>query len=238
MIKAAVFDMDGTILDTIDDMTDSLNYSLRLCGHRGDFQASLVRYFFGSAALVAVERALASEAGAPQELLPEIGEAVSAERWGVSRAEAERVLEVYRPHYAAHCNIRTGPYPGIAKLLQRLRSSGIRTAVVSNKPDEAVQMLVREQFPGLFDCALGERAGLRRKPAPDMVSEALRLMDMDAEGAIYIGDTEVDVRTAENSHIPCVAVSWGFRSEAYLREVGAQCIAGSAEELGELLLGS
>ncbi len=229
--RAAVFDMDGTILDTLGDMADSLNFAMEQTGHRHDFTPELVRLFFGSAALVAVERALATENGAPEAVIAELGEDIPPERFGVDTAEAERILAIYKPYYETHCNIKTGPYPGIPELLSALREAGVRTAVVSNKPDPAVQALTAQYFDGLFDSVLGERAGIRRKPAPDMTLRALRELGAAPEEACYIGDTEIDLKTAENAGMRCIAVKWGFRTEAFLRSRGAERFAEDAEEL-------
>lgn len=229
--RAVVFDMDGTILDTLEDMTDSLNFAMEQTGHRHDFRPELVRLFFGSAALVAVERALAAENGASEAMIAELGESIPPEDCGVDMAEAERILAVYKPYYETHCNIKTGPYPGIQKLLTALRGAGVRTAVVSNKPDPAVQALTVQHFDGLFDSALGEQEGMKRKPAPDMTLRALRELRAVPEEAYYIGDTEIDLKTAENAGMRCIAVKWGFRTEVYLRSRGAELFAEDAEDL-------
>lgn len=215
-IQAVIFDMDGTILNTLEDLTGSLNYALEQTGHRHDYVADDVKHFFGSGVRVAISRAFAEE-GQP----------------GVAEddPEVERVRKVFAPHYAAHCNDHTGPYAGIPECIAALRDRGILTAVVSNKPDFAVQTLAREIFPGCFDLAVGEQTGVRRKPAPDMTDKALKDLKVAKENAVYVGDSEVDLMTAENAGLPCIAVSWGFRSVEFLKAQGAAVIVESASEI-------
>ena len=215
-IQAVIFDMDGTILNTLEDLTGSLNYALGQTGHRHDYVAEDVKHFFGSGIRVAISRALAAE-GQPD--VPE------------DDPEVERVREIFAPHYAKHCNDHTGPYPGIPECIAALRKRGILTAVVSNKPDFAVQTLAREIFPGCFDLADGEQSGVRRKPAPDMTDKALKDLKTSKENAVYVGDSEVDLMTAKNAGLPCIAVSWGFRSIEFLKARGASTIVDRADEI-------
>lgn len=235
MIRAAIFDMDGTILDTVADLTAAMNFALRETGHRCDFTGADTRFFFGSGAKVAVRRALFSEAGAGKDDLLLVGTDKEPPVSLALMEESERVTAIFAPRYAAHCNEQTGPYPGIPEAISALRQAGIRTAVVSNKLDAAVQILVRDLFPGLFDIAVGERPQVRRKPAPDMLTHALEALRVQPEKAVYIGDTEVDQETAKNSNLPFLCVTWGFRSEDYLRSLGAHRFAHSAEEMQRAL---
>ena len=147
----------------------------------------------------------------------------------------QEVLAFYKPWYDAHCNIRTRPYPGILPLMERLREQGVRQAIISNKPDPAVQELARFYFPGLLETAVGESETVRRKPNPDAVLAAVGQMGLRAEDCVYIGDTEVDLATAQNAGLPCIAVSWGFRSKEQLIAAGATRIADTAEELEQML---
>jgi phosphoglycolate phosphatase len=151
---------------------------------------------------------------------------------------ADEILEYYKPYYAEHCAIRTGPYPGINALLSDLRNAGIKTAVVSNKPDEAVQTLCRDHFSGCFDHAAGEKPGIKRKPAPDMIIAALEEMGIASEDAVYIGDTEVDIQTARNSGLDCICVDWGFRSREQLLDCGAETIVSSCDEIEKIISAS
>ena len=185
----AVFDMDGTILDTLDDLTNTLNMSLR-------------------------------EVGMPERTKEEVP-----------------LAEVFRTNYAAHCADLTKPYDGVPELIAALRREGVKTAVVSNKVDFAVQALAADYFPGLFDMAVGEREGVRRKPAPDSVHAVMAALGIDRERTVYIGDSDVDADTAKNAGVDFIGVEWGFRSREVLAEHGATVTVGRAEELFRLITG-
>lgn len=213
----AVFDLDGTLLDTLEDLHLSVNAALSAHG-MATRTLEEVRRFVGNGIRLLISRAV--PAGTP--------------------ADAESaVYETFCSHYAAHCEDHTAPYPGVPELLERLRAAGVALAVVSNKGDFAVQELVSRQFPGAFDAVLGEceDRGVRKKPAPDMVEAALGRMGAPRDRLAYVGDSEVDVQTAANVGCPCVSVSWGFRSRAQLVEAGATCIVDTPDELGRVLLG-
>lgn len=247
--KAVIFDMDGTILNTLDDLRVAINYAMGQCGHRGDWQNTAVRFFFGSGIDVAVRRALAMEAGATEEDLLVIGTEPGPDvdpqdmgrhdgsAFGVDPAEVDRIKAIYMPYYAAHCNDLTGPYAGIPETIRALRAAGIKTAVVSNKPDGAVQTLANDVFPGLFDVSIGELPEIRRKPAPDMTDKAMRILGVTAQESIYVGDTEIDMQTAANVNLPCISVTWGFRSRSFLEEHGAGPIIDAAQEILQVVLG-
>lgn len=241
--KAVIFDMDGTILNTLDDLRVAINYAMGQCGHRSDWPGTAVRYLFGSGIDVAVRRALAMENGATEEDLLVIGTDPAPDAapqdlgrydgsaFGVWPEDVDRVKAIYMPYYAAHCNDLTGPYAGIPETIRALREAGIKTAVVSNKPDGAVQTLANDLFPGLFDVSIGELPEIRRKPAPDMTNKAMDILGVTADEAIYVGDTEIDMLTAANVNLPCISVTWGFRSRAFLAEHGANPIIGTAQEI-------
>lgn len=216
--QTAVFDLDGTLLNTLEDLHLSTNVAL---AEHGLPARSLeeVRRFVGNGIRKLVERAVPAGTGA---------------------AEQEAVYEDFCAHYAAHCEDHTGPYPGILELLARLRAAGVRLAVVSNKGDFAVQELVTRQFPGAFDAILGENeaAGIRKKPAPDMVEAALARMGADRDGMVYIGDSEVDVQTAASVGCPCISCTWGFRSVDDLLAAGATTFVNTPAELERVLLGA
>ena len=212
MLKAALFDLDGTLLDTLEDLTDAVNYVLGTLGYPLRTNDE-IRSFLGYGAKYLVECSL-----------PE----------GVDRAD--EILEEFKDYYAENCQSRTKPYDGILPLLRTLKARGIKIAIVSNKPDEGVQKLDWQYFEGVADLACGERAGIARKPAPDMVLAALKTLGVEAAEAVYIGDSEVDVQTAKNAGVPMIAVSWGFRSEQELRAAGAEVIAADPKELEALLL--
>lgn len=233
--KAVIFDMDGTVLNTLDDLCDALNVAMGQAGHRADFTPDEVRYFAGGGVGTTVGRALAREKGAALEDLELIGTPDGP----AEDPLAPEIIAVFRPYYAAHCNVKTGPYDGIPELITRLRAAGLRTAVVSNKPDASVKELADAQFTGLFDIAIGEQSGIPRKPAPDMVNLALAALGVtDRADAVYVGDSEVDMQTALNSGLNCVCVEWGFRGREFLRKHGADVIAATPEEVGDILLGT
>lgn len=230
-VKAVVFDMDGTVLNTLDDLTDAMNYALEKTGHFHAWTNREVRLFFGSGAYVASKRALSLEKGMDSTLLEDIGTPKERLPQGVTEKDAEAVLAVFAPYYVDHCSLKTGPYPGIPDLLHALRERGIRTAVVSNKLDGAVQELVRDLFPGMFDFSLGESEKIRRKPAPDMTLRCMEVLGVGPEETVYVGDSEIDLQTAANTGIPCFAVEWGFRTREFLESHGARVIVSSAGDL-------
>lgn len=229
--KAVIFDMDGTILNTIDDLGGALNYAMKETGHRHNFTIEEVKAFFGSGVAVAIQRALSAEAGMGEEDLLKIGTPEEKDFPVVTTEERDRVQKVFRAYYVDHCHIKTGPYKGIVELIERLREKGIKCAVVSNKQDNAVQELVKDMFPHSFDFHLGERAGIRRKPAPDMIDQCLKVLNVKSEECVYVGDSEVDIETGNNSNMDVIAVGWGFRKVPYLRSLGDFPSAMNAEEL-------
>ena len=155
---------------------------------------------------------------------------------GTAAPVIEETLTVFNQYYAAHCGDHTCPYPGIPELLQALRQAGMYTAVVSNKADYGVQELCRQYFPGQFDVAVGQRDGIRTKPAPDAVLAVLKQLQVAPEQAVFIGDSDVDVCTARNAGLPCFAVDWGFRERTVLEQAGATAIFSDAAALQQALL--
>ncbi|MCK9171258.1 MAG: HAD-IIIA family hydrolase [Treponema sp.] len=212
--SAAIFDMDGTILNTLDDLADAANYALSANGMPVR-TTDEVRLFVGNGVRKLIERAVPS------------GTDVS----GIAKVYAD-----FSSYYAAHCADRTMPYEGMHELLAVIRSAGIKTAVVSNKDDYAVQTLARVYFPALFDAVAGVHEGIKRKPAPDTVFEVMKRLNVTKEQCIYIGDSEVDIETSQNAGIPCISVSWGFKGRDFLEEHGAHIIADTVPELTDLLL--
>ena len=204
MKTGILFDLDGTLLDTLQDLTDAVNYTLR---HYGCPERSLgqVREFVGNGARRLIELSLP---GTPED--PEVDEA----------------LAFYQQYYAAHAQIKTAPYPGILEALEQLRRE-YPVAVVSNKPDRAVKLLCKDYFGDIY--ARGESSDCPRKPAPDML---LRTMaELGLERCIYVGDSDVDVLTAANAGMPCLSVTWGFRDEALLRQAGGTHFCRDPKEL-------
>ena len=211
--RLAIFDMDGTILDTIQDLTDALNHTLRAYS-LPEHSISEVMFMVGNGIHKLIERAVPE--GTEGELI-------------------EKVYTDYLSYYQEHCADATKPYKGIVSIIQRLRSLGILTAVVSNKKDVAVSELCEIYFKDCFDAAVGERDGMQRKPAPDSVFEVLKKLGVRKEDAVYIGDSDVDLKTAENAGMDVIAVTWGFRSREFLAEHGATVFARTPEDLIALI---
>ena len=213
--RLAVFDMDGTILDTLDDLTDTLNMSLAEVGMPVRTKDE-VRSFVGNGVGKLLERAV------PQ---------------GTTEEEMAALAGAFRKNYAVHCADKTKPYDGVPELIAALRAAGLKTAVVSNKVDFAVQTLAEGYFKGLFDMAVGEREGVRRKPAPDSVNEVMRTLGIPQEETVYIGDSDVDADTARNACVDFVGVEWGFRPREVLLEHGATVTVKTADELRRAVVG-
>ena len=150
---------------------------------------------------------------------------------GEAHPDFERILQTFREHYLRHGQDHTAPYPGIVAMLGRLRGMGKKIAVVSNKFDGATKQLCDHYFPGLIDVAIGEREGIRRKPAPDTVLEVMRLLDVAPDDCVYVGDSDTDIMTARNASLPCISVTWGFRSPQFLLDHGATTLISSPEEI-------
>lgn len=207
--KAVVFDLDGTLLDTLDDLSDAVNFAL------AKFALPLrtkdeVRSFIGNGIKLLMERAV-----------------------GFAHPQAEEILQTFKTYYGAHCQDKTQPYAGILDLLALLKARGVKTAVVSNKADFAVKALAKAYFPALLEEAVGENesAGIRKKPAPDSLLAVIEKLGVTAEETAYVGDSEVDIQTAGNAGVACISVSWGFKTREFLIENGGETVVGSAEEL-------
>ncbi len=212
--KVVLFDMDGTLLHTLDDLRDGVNLVL---SRRGYPQRTTeeIRAFVGNGARRLIRLAIPESA---------------------DEAEVESVLEEYREWYKINYCTKTRPYDGVMEVLAALQARGVKTAVVSNKPDATTKKLAQLFFPGLP--AFGQRDEIPKKPAPDMVYHALQTLGETVESAVYVGDSEVDVETARNAGIPLIAVSWGFRTKEQLREAGAEMIVDTVESLLAMLRAS
>ncbi|MBQ9437272.1 MAG: HAD-IA family hydrolase [Lachnospiraceae bacterium] len=215
--QTAVFDLDGTLLDTIQDLKNSVNYALRR--------------------IEAPERSLA-------EVLEFVGNGIKnlmhrSVPLGTDPIKEERAFFYFKEHYLLHCEDKTVPYPGILELLDRLKKRGFQTAIVSNKNDVPVKKLSAKYFGQLIDVAIGENeaAGIAKKPAPDTVFKALKELGADASRSVYIGDSEVDYSTARNAGLPVVLVSWGFRKREKLQGLHPDFLADSVQELEGILCG-
>lgn len=209
MYQLAIFDLDGTLLDTLADLRQGINYAL---GTQGFVPRSMaeVRAFVGNGIWKLVERAVPA---------------------GTSEAQMDAVYEAFNPYYAKHCADLTAPYDGILPLLQKLQAQGVVCALVSNKPDYAVQTLAAQYFPGLLAASAGAKDGVRKKPAPDSVFAVIHQLGAEGLRAVYIGDSEVDLQTAQNAALPCISVSWGFRDRSVLEQAGAACICDTVDAL-------
>lgn len=212
--KAVLFDMDGTLLDTLEDLRDSTNHVLRQMGYP-ERSLEEMRRFVGN--------------GAEKQIRCAVPE-------GTNEEKIMEVLTAYRAYYQDHCQIKTRVYDGLLNMLSELKAKGIKLAVVSNKPDSAVQKLSREYFGDRMDFAVGPSDGVRCKPYPDMAETALKALGIAKKDAVFVGDSEVDVQTGLNAGLDVIAVSWGFRSREVVIEAGASKIADNASELEKLIL--
>ncbi len=204
-----IFDLDGTLLDTLHDLAASVNYALRQYS-MPEHSIDAVRRFVGNGVRLLMERAVPRGAQHPQ---------------------FEDVFAAFRRHYMEHSLDTTRPYDGIVETIHALKQRGCRLAVVSNKMMAATQELVAHFFPEI-EVAIGEHeaAGIRKKPAPDTVFEALRQLE-GVTSAVYVGDSDVDLATARNSGLPCISVLWGFRTKQFLLEHGATTFIEHPNEL-------
>lgn len=209
MYSTYIFDLDGTLLSTLGDLAASCNHALRT-NNMPERSISEVRQFVGNGVRKLMERAV------PQ---------------GTDDNATEKALADFKAHYSLHSLDTTQPYPGIMTLLNALHARGKRVAVVSNKFCAATKELCAHFFNGLVDVAIGEMEGIKRKPAPDTVNEALRQLGTTASDAVYIGDSDVDIATARNAGMPCISVTWGFRDRDFLLAHGATTLVDSPMEI-------
>lgn len=204
-----IFDLDGTLLSTLDDLANSCNYALRING-MAERTIEEVRMFVGNGVRKLMERAIPD---------------------GDANPLFDKAYADFRQHYMQHNLDTTQPYPGVMDMLAELKRRGKKIAVVSNKFYAATQELCQHFFGSLVDVAIGERENIRKKPAPDTVNEALRQLGVKREGAVYIGDSDVDVMTAHNSGMPCISVLWGFRDKEFLLQHGAKTFVSSPSQI-------
>ena len=214
MIQNLIFDLDGTLLNTLSDLRDSTNYALK----KFDFpvrSTEEIRNFVGNGLRMLIRRAVPNE---------------------TDEETVDRVLAEMKAHYREHYHDGTVPYDGILPFLTEMKKRGFHMAIVSNKADPMVQLLRTLYFDDLISVAVGELEGIARKPAPDMVEIAMQRLGCTAENAVYIGDSEVDIETAKNAGLPCLSVGWGFRDEKTLRHAGANKVCHSPAELQKTLM--
>lgn len=212
-IDTVLFDLDGTLLNTLDDLTDSVNFALEKMRypHR---TIEEIRAFVGNGVVKLIERAVPN---------------------GTSALDTDCTLAFFKEHYANHCEEKTRPYDGIIELLNTLRTAGYKIAVVSNKIDSAVVPLCKKYFGDRIQIAIGDRAGMARKPSPDAVYEAMHLLSSDQTRSVYIGDSDVDIQTAQNAGLALISVCWGFRSKEFLLKNGAGIVADKPQDILKLL---
>lgn len=210
MYSTYIFDLDGTLLNTLDDLACSTNYALRQSG-MPERTLEEIRRFVGNGVRKLIERAVPD---------------------GEQNPKFDETFAIFKEHYMEHNMDTTRPYDGVQEMLRQLKQKGKRLAVVSNKFYAATQELVAHFFPEV-EVAIGENeaGGIRKKPAPDTVMEALRQLGVSSEGAVYVGDSDVDLMTARNSHLPCISVLWGFRDKDFLIEYGATSFVSKPEEV-------
>lgn len=208
---AVIFDLDGTLLDTLEDLADATNYVMKSFGFP-ERTLEEVRRFVGNGAKNLISQAIPPETGAER---------------------SEEAFRAFQTHYRAHCRVKTRPYDGIAAALGVLAEEGYPMAIVSNKPDGAVKPLCGEYFPGIY--ARGESAECPRKPAPDMVLRAAEALGVKTDHCVYVGDSEVDVATARNAGMRCISVTWGFRNREELIPAGAERFCDNPPELLEIV---
>lgn len=213
MKDTIIFDLDGTLLNTLEDLKDSTNFALSKFDYQ---QKSLeeVRQFVGNGVAKLIERAIPN---------------------GKNNTNFDECLKIFKENYAKNMYNKTAPYDGIIDMLKELRANNIKTAVVSNKFDLAVKELCKKYFTGLIDTAIGESENVRKKPAPDSVFKAMEELKSPREKCIYVGDSDVDLQTAKNTGIECISVTWGFRDKEFLTKEGATVFANRPDEIIKII---
>lgn|SRR5574344_1625435 len=214
MIKVAIFDLDGTLLYTLEDLKDSTNFALEKFGFEPRTLEE-VRNFVGNGVRKLMERCV------PQ---------------GLQNPSFEACLQCFKEHYKKHMYNKTKPFDGITEMLKNLKQNDIKCAVVSNKFDTAVKELCAKYFGNLLDVAIGESPQIRKKPCPDSVLSVIDSLKISKENCIYIGDSEVDIQTADNANIPCISVIWGYKTKNFLIKNNARIIVETPKDLENYIL--
>ena len=212
MIKAVIFDLDGTLLDTLEDLANACNYALKSCGFKIHHVKDYTR-FVGNGRYKLIERIVPSK----------------------DKEVINKVLRLFDEYYGQHMVDMTKPYDGIIEMINKLKEKSVKIAVVSNKPHEFAEDVVRRYFGDAFEITYGQRPNHPTKPDPKTVYEVIESLNVKKEECIYVGDSDVDVNTAKNAGVKSVGVSWGFRGEGELREAGADYIIKNPIELIKLL---
>ncbi|MGN1443888.1 MAG: HAD family hydrolase [Acutalibacteraceae bacterium] len=213
MYKAVIFDLDGTLLNTLDDLAASVNFALKDCGYP-ERTVKEVRAFIGNGVIKLMQRATPD---------------------GIGQQEFDRCFESFRTHYLKHMFDTTKPYDGILPLLDSLKAVGIKTSVVSNKLHSGVVGLCKDFFGDRLTCAFGVLDESERKPAPANVFKALKEMNVEASDCVYVGDSEIDVQTANNAGLDCIAVTWGYRDLDVLQANSPKYIIDNPQEILEIV---
>ena len=215
MKKAVIWDLDGTVLDTLEDLADSVNHVLENHGMEKR-TVEEIRAFVGNGIPNLIRRAVKKD---------------------TEEDEISACIKEMMSYYKTHCRIKTAPYDGITELMKSLSEAGVKSAIVTNKAHEAAEALCREMFPGCVDTVTGASDGLAFKPAPDGVFRAMKTIGCDDGTKVYyVGDSEVDVMTAHNAGLECIGVTWGFRDRDVLARTGADIIVNTVRELADILL--
>ena len=215
--KLACFDLDGTLLDTIAGLANALNAARRMNGLPPQTEEQ-IKSFIGNGVEMMVERSLNDNPG----------------KWDDDLKE--RVIKDRLAYYAANCTEKTKPYDGITEMLSKLKSSGMKLAVVTNKDEIPAQILIEHFFPDTFDYVRGTEPRMCRKPDPEVVMRCLASLDVKPEDCVYIGDSEVDIKTARNSGLDLISCDWGYRTREFLKEHGAGTICSDPADIWRLLV--
>lgn len=213
MKNTVIFDLDGTLLNTLDDLTDSVNFALGEMGYPLH-TADEVRMMVGNSVIYLIEQALPD---------------------GTDKEIFDKTLALFESHYQTNMRNKTAPYDGVMQMLDKLSTEGYKLAVVSNKPDVFTKELVSELFGDYIPLAIGRSETIARKPAPDMLELAIKQLGSDPDSTVYVGDSEVDVETSINAGVDCVGCLWGFRDRETLESAGAEFIISSPDELVGLI---
>lgn len=213
--KLIIFDMDGTLLNTLPDLTDSANFAFAKFGFVQRTPAE-IKSFIGDGVVQFIERAIPN---------------------GQKNPHFSQCLELFKDTYSKNISNKTIPYTGIIDLLKNLKNSGYKIGIASNKYDSAVQKLAKKYFDKLIDLSVGEDEanGINKKPAPDMINKIAKELNFSKENIIYVGDSEVDLQTARNSNIPCISVTWGYKDKDFLINNGAVNLADTPQDIFEII---
>lgn len=211
--NAVIFDLDGTILNTLPDLTESVNYALRSYNYP-ERTMDEVRTFIGNGVGLLIKRSLPN---------------------GTDDETVNNALSLFKGYYTEHYADKTVPYDKIYEVLVKLKQNGLKLGVVSNKFDSAVKSLCDKFFNGIFDCVIGEMDGIPRKPAPDLLFNAIIDLEVTQKKVLYIGDSDIDIKTADNAGVDYVSVTWGFKDKEFLIKNNSKTIIGKPEEILKLI---